>query len=926
MLSFSNMNSQSQIEFTNSRVIQSSNNISINSRKAIDREVDFANTTKTLSIQNSWWQIQLDELVEASQLDIFLPSSNNGVYVLFSEENFISEGSNSEFSNLKLQKLLTEYFYVALPAGREEYTIALSNIKTKYVTIVNSSFGSLEIVEVILYGRGDVGGGSDNPFDNYEYGEVECGDNLDNDDDDAKDCEDSKCNVGYVNITFLEPSCPICHDGEICIQASNTSNQISLDGGVTWLNFIPSELNCYEVGEGVFDIVLESKFGCTENYMVELATPRGVSPEDCMNGSFEEGTFDYWTGGIGVNNDSELIIDNTTIDNDQYQIIATNGFIDEFIPAINGDLDQLGIYFAKLGDTEVGVEYGEATRLTYCFEVTPENELFYFYYALVLEDPNHSLEEIPFFQWKFIDRNTGFIISENKILSDDPFLFDGPEREFLEDIKYKTWTCVSEDLSSYLGQQICVEFNNADCAEGGHWSYTYIDGLCGDALLPNPIIETNEVICNDQQYEISVTGSAFQEYNIDITVQDQNGMDIFEFIGPVISGTSVLIDDIKVYLSSLGFQLECDHTILFGFTAYNDCTSHRVETTILSSCNNYIVNYCSPLYYCGGNNLGELQIAGVVDCVGCTYDWSGTGNGLIGSTDKFPIISRELFTDAFLQTYFVEVTTPDGCIYNDEVTIQIAPQVEVSYFIEECDIYSNITVVATNMDSQYEIYLDDNLNGESFLMEFNAEQSDDITHVYSVQIERNLDRDLVIDVTNINGLSQYSECFYEENFVCTMEFEIGFIPRSVWTFPWRIYYPEIFNPNSPNPDNSEYYVYNAILEIPDQNNICDLTYDPITSSIYHFEMLIFDRWDDLVFHDSISVDPTISNNGVDVSEIRWDGTFNDELVVSGVYACEVIIHSCYTGPDIDEVCDLGVGELTGNEEITILAFDITVGN
>ncbi len=47
-------------------------------------------------------------------------------------------------------------------------------------------------------------------------------------------------------------------------------------------------------------------------------------------------------------------------------------------------------------------------------------------------------------------------------------------------IYYVDWTCVNVPLgSSYVGQNVTVEFSTADCSGGAHFAYAYIDEICG---------------------------------------------------------------------------------------------------------------------------------------------------------------------------------------------------------------------------------------------------------------------------------------------------------------------------------------------------------------------------------------------------------------------------------------------------------------
>ncbi|MBQ0960283.1 hypothetical protein KAK06_15115 [Ideonella sp. 4Y11] len=58
-------------------------------------------------------------------------------------------------------------------------------------------------------------------------------------------------------------------------------------------------------------------------------------------------------------------------------------------------------------------------------------------------------------------------------------LFQSAESGTSDPYLYKDWSCAQIDLSTHLGQQVTVEFITADCAHTGHFSYAYIDNICG---------------------------------------------------------------------------------------------------------------------------------------------------------------------------------------------------------------------------------------------------------------------------------------------------------------------------------------------------------------------------------------------------------------------------------------------------------------
>lgn len=144
-----------------------------------------------------------------------------------------------------------------------------------------------------------------------------------------------------------------------------------------------------------------------------------------------------------------------------------------------------GSHFAvQLGNSQVnrGNE-----RLSKTFLVTKKK--FTFSYAVVLQDPDHPLNDKPSFQVVVKDAS-GTVIANavnlgngsGVLSSNDPFLAPSPTTP---GVKYRNWSCVEIDLSNYLGKVVTVEFITKDCSQGGHYGYAYIDNICGTCSDPN---------------------------------------------------------------------------------------------------------------------------------------------------------------------------------------------------------------------------------------------------------------------------------------------------------------------------------------------------------------------------------------------------------------------------------------------------------
>jgi hypothetical protein len=141
------------------------------------------------------------------------------------------------------------------------------------------------------------------------------------------------------------------------------------------------------------------------------------------------------------------------------------------------------------------VQHYGCELLSKTFVVTAANSLISFWYAVVLQDPGHPTNQNPFFWVRVLDA-AGNIVpgafdfghGSDKLIADSthPFFYTqtgtppGYAPSSTTTIVYKDWSCAQIDLSTQVGKQVTIEFVTADCGQGGHWGYAYIDSFCGD--------------------------------------------------------------------------------------------------------------------------------------------------------------------------------------------------------------------------------------------------------------------------------------------------------------------------------------------------------------------------------------------------------------------------------------------------------------
>lgn len=189
----------------------------------------------------------------------------------------------------------------------------------------------------------------------------------------------------------------------------------------------------------------------------------------CTNADFEMNNFSNWTGGTG--SCCPISIAGTAIVSGRHTIMSGAG-TDPYSLGTVTMVAPGGLYSARLGNDNTG---SEAERLRYSIAVTPQNQLFIYRYAVVLEDPAHSPAEQPRFEIRVFDQNGTAVQCGTYIVSASGSI---PGFQNNGSYRYKNWTTVGIDLSAYTGTTVTIEYQTGDCALGAHFGYAYIDCFC----------------------------------------------------------------------------------------------------------------------------------------------------------------------------------------------------------------------------------------------------------------------------------------------------------------------------------------------------------------------------------------------------------------------------------------------------------------
>ncbi|MBC7922145.1 MAG: gliding motility-associated C-terminal domain-containing protein [Ferruginibacter sp.] len=200
---------------------------------------------------------------------------------------------------------------------------------------------------------------------------------------------------------------------------------------------------------------------------------------DCSNIGFEEGTFRGWVcsngeldTGIGIFKLGFIGEVPGTIDNGHYLAKVSDGndplITQEKIPMVAPG----SRYSIRIGNAQVGAKFD---RIRTTLIVSPDNALFQYKFAVILQDPNHEPSYQPALRIRIMNADRTAIpcgsyeVSAAKTVAG--FSSQG-------NLRYRNWTTGLIDLRSYIGQSVTIEVTTNDCAVGGHFGYAYFDAQC----------------------------------------------------------------------------------------------------------------------------------------------------------------------------------------------------------------------------------------------------------------------------------------------------------------------------------------------------------------------------------------------------------------------------------------------------------------
>jgi hypothetical protein len=415
-----------------------------------------------------------------------------------------------------------------------------------------------------------------------------------------------------------------------------------------------------------------------------------LSQTTTLNSDFKLGNFNGWTVANGTwTTTTPPAYTNTTVTNNRETIISVNTLDPNTCNGLSTIPPDGGKYVARLG---YNINKGLVEQLKYKMTVTASNALFVYEYAVVFEDPGHPDGQQPFFEVAVtdqlgnpIDSSCGYskYVSGAKIPGFNECILTGNDT-----VRWKPWTSVALNLSSYIGQTIQIQFTAADCSVGKHWGYAYMEAKTSpfgiivkacesdsDAVLTAPIGFTSYLWSNGSTTrQISIphplNGS---QYTCEMTSTTQCSVLLTATIA--LESTHIAPSDITICKgnsATLTANGANSYTWSNGLGTGATVTVAPINTTL------YVVTGISTSGCVGTGtahvSVNELPSVTVLsqsicyaqstslDAIGAnSYNWDGG------------IVNNQPFTPTVTKTYNVTGTDLNGCKNSATASVTVIP-------------------------------------------------------------------------------------------------------------------------------------------------------------------------------------------------------------------------------------------------------------
>ena len=849
---------------------------------AIDGNSGGTSLAMTQNDGNAWLDIQLSSPSYVDEMAIWFPAGQplGSAYALFSNIPFQSENLAQELANEE-----NEYLYLQGVQSGATFPVNMTGIQ--YIRIQNENGGVLSLFEVVIPGVTE-----------------DCGNGVDDDCDGLVDCDDPDCGPRILNVDITQPTCKICPDGSIFIQASGAGSQYflySIDGGSnfqiesTFKNLLP----------GNYDIVVQNYLtGCEVTSDGSLVPPLGFPSDCCENGGFEEGDFTNWTGGISSTYGGDF--QNETLSTTFTPIppsvwcpceptscarhsILSGNVVDPYIP-LQIITPNTGTYVARLGNCRDGKE---KERLKTTISVKECNMELAFNYLLVMEAPGHGDDKDPYFRYIVRNETKDMKIANNQIIAktNNPIFTTITE----DSIVYTPWRCVSLLLSENhdIGDEISVEFIVSDCKQEGHFAYAYIDGLCNESSDNEPYIELDlpEAFCSNQEEVIVnvVSGYGYTEYKWTLCELTAQGDEVNCASNPsfVVSQITEPLD-LREFYGLSGFQFDCEKTYRITLELNNECGgTFIIQDDFLYSCDEEIeLNYLDILN-CNNTKLVDITIEGNNLCNGCEYSWEPVQH-LDDASIEFPTILGTINFLAMDQTYNVTATNEAGCEDTDVVEIyNISTTIETEYKLTDYCEFELFATLTTDIEISNEV-----IQTNFFNITAGTTRNSVFVGTPGLGTEFTYKVDNLVIPSDIGTTDTWRVSFIiSSDLMAEGNTVVGDFCNLTQDFP-------IVEPTGFYHDEIRFDIPSVFT--PDGNGVNDtfkLIAPPDSINAYYGKLRIWDRWNNKVYD---RVEWGTFEKPIDLDSLAWDGNYNGNPAGSDVYIYALELKNCDTPSNCDD--------------------------
>lgn len=233
----------------------------------------------------------------------------------------------------------------------------------------------------------------------------------------------------------------------------------------------------------------------------------------CYNASLEHGTLASWVGAYGAYATPAAtggFITGAINDPATRHTIVSSGSYDPVVgPELSLKSPAGSRYAVRLGNRSNGAE---AEVLRYTYNVTAASKNFYYYYAVVFDDPGHGTGSNPYLLFRMFDElNNEIECARYEVYADandptfkmvDKSIFQEYNNQisyYNDRVVWKNWTLVAVPLDAYIGRNVTIEFTTKDCSATGHFGYCYLDAFCNNQSFQT----ITKYICDNQTAVIS---------------------------------------------------------------------------------------------------------------------------------------------------------------------------------------------------------------------------------------------------------------------------------------------------------------------------------------------------------------------------------------------------------------------------------------